>query len=75
MPGFGAGGSNRVPHGSEGIAKTALTPSGVVYVAGEEWTGRSASGRSIGEGDRVTVVGQQGLTLMVEPEPAPSPGE
>jgi membrane-bound ClpP family serine protease len=69
VPGFGAGGSNRVPPGSEGIARTGLTPSGVVYVAGEDWSARSASGRTIAEGDRVRVVGQQGLTLIVDAEP------
>jgi membrane protein implicated in regulation of membrane protease activity len=75
VPGFGAGGSNRVPPGSEGVARTGLTPSGVVYVAGEDWTARSASGRTIAEGDRVRVVGQQGLTLIVDAEPIAAPPE
>jgi membrane-bound serine protease (ClpP class) len=67
--GFGAGGSSLVPAGSEGIAKTSLSPLGVVYTAGEEWTARSSSGAAIPSGADVRVVGQDGLTLIVEPGP------
>jgi membrane-bound serine protease (ClpP class) len=66
---FGAGGSSRVPAGSEGIARTSLSPLGVVYTAGEEWTARSSSGAAIPSGADVRVVGQDGLTLIVEPGP------
>jgi membrane-bound serine protease (ClpP class) len=65
--GFGAGGSSRVPAGSEGFAKTSLSPLGVVYTAGEEWTARSSSGADIPSGADIRVVGQDGLTLIVEP--------
>jgi membrane-bound serine protease (ClpP class) len=65
--GFGAGGSSLVPAGSEGIAKTSLSPLGVVYTAGEEWTARSSSGAAIPSGADIRVVGQDGLTLIVEP--------
>jgi membrane-bound serine protease (ClpP class) len=64
--GFGAGGSSRVPAGSEGFAKTSLSPLGVVYTAGEEWTARSSSGADIPSGADIRVVGQEGLTLIVE---------
>jgi membrane-bound ClpP family serine protease len=37
----------------------------VVYAAGEEWTARSASGADIPSGERVLVMGQDGLTLIV----------
>jgi membrane-bound serine protease (ClpP class) len=67
--GFGAGGSSLVPAGSDGIAKTSLSPMGVVYTAGEEWTARSSSGAAIPSGADVRVVGQDGLTLIVEPGP------
>jgi membrane-bound serine protease (ClpP class) len=67
--GFGAGGSSRVPAGSEGFAKTSLSPLGVVYTAGEEWTARSSSGADIPSGADIRVVGQDGLTLIVEPGP------
>ena len=36
--------SHAVPAGSDGVVKTALTPFGVVYAAGEEWTARSETG-------------------------------
>ena len=66
---FGAGGTNIVPPGSRGIAKTDLAPSGVVLVVGEQWTARSGSGAEIASGQRVRVVAQDGLTLIVEAEP------
>ena len=66
---YGAGGSSMVPAGSEGIARTSLAPLGVVYTAGEEWTARSSSGAEIPPGQEIRVVGQDGLTLIVEPGP------
>ena len=68
---YGAGGTSRVPPGSEGVVKTSLAPLGVVYAAGEEWTARSSSGTSIAPGEEIRVVGQDGLTLIVEPGPGP----
>ena len=56
--------------------RRALEPLGSVYAAGEEWTRpESADGRPPGaRARRVRVVGQDGLTLIVEPvEPAGSP--
>ncbi len=66
---YGAGGTMSVPPGSDGVVKTTLAPFGVVHAAGEEWTARSSDGQTIAEGRRVRVVGQDGLTLMVEPGP------
>ena len=66
---YGAGGSSTVPAGSEGIVRTSLAPLGVVYAAGEEWTARSSSGAEIPPGQEIRVVGQEGLTLIVEPGP------
>ena len=68
---YGAGGSSRVPAGSEGIVRTSLAPLGVVYTAGEEWTARSSDGAEIAPGQEIRVVGQDGLTLIVEPGPRP----
>jgi membrane-bound serine protease (ClpP class) len=68
---YGAGGTSLVPPGSEGVVRTSLAPLGVVYAAGEEWTARSSSGTSIAPGEEVRVVGQDGLTLIVEPGPPP----
>ncbi len=64
---YGAGGTSTVPSGSDGVVKRALTPLGVVYTVGEEWSARSASGSEIPVGESVRVVGQEGLTLIVEP--------
>jgi membrane-bound ClpP family serine protease len=63
---FGAGGVREVSIGTPGVAKTPLGPEGVVLAAGEEWTATSASGARIEAGQRVRVVGQKGLTLVVE---------
>ena len=62
--------SSIVPAGSDALVKTALAPMGVVYAAGEEWTARSDTGAGIDRGAHVRVVGQEGLTLIVEPGPA-----
>jgi membrane-bound serine protease (ClpP class) len=63
---FSAGGTSIVPAGSEAVVKTALAPLGVVYAAGEEWTARSETGAGIDPGSHVRVVGQEGLTLIVD---------
>ena len=70
---FGAGGTSKVPLGAVGVAKTNLAPSGVVHVVGEQWTARSADGAEIVSGQRVRVVGQDGLTLIVDADPAGGP--
>jgi membrane-bound ClpP family serine protease len=67
---FGAGGTNTVPLGSRGVAKTDLAPSGVVLVVGEQWTARSRSGAAIASGQDVRVVAQDGLTLLVDADPS-----
>ena len=67
---FGAGGTSQVPAGARGVAKTDLAPSGVVLVVGEQWTARSVGGETIPSGQRVRVVSQDGLTLIVEAEPS-----
>jgi membrane protein implicated in regulation of membrane protease activity len=72
---FGAGGVSTVAVGTRGVAKTRLAPSGVVRVVSEEWTARSANGNAIAEGAAVRVVSQDGLTLIVEPEPTGQPAE
>jgi len=67
---FGAGGATRVPIGTHGTVKTGLTPAGVVSAVGEDWSARSRDGSSIAVGERVHVVGQDGLVLLVEPDTA-----
>ncbi|MGH2474548.1 MAG: NfeD family protein, partial [Candidatus Limnocylindrales bacterium] len=44
-----------------------LAPVGVVYAAGEEWSARTSDGAPVPPGATVRVVGQDGLTLIVEP--------
>jgi len=72
---FGAGGVPHVAIGTSGVAKTALVPEGVVLAAGEQWTATSTAGTRIEQGRPIRVVGQDGLTLLVEAAPsgAPSP--
>jgi membrane-bound serine protease (ClpP class) len=70
---YGAGGTTTVPNGSDGVVKRALAPLGVVYAVGEEWSARSATGSEIPSGAGVRVVGQEGLTLIVEPVPLVGP--
>jgi membrane-bound serine protease (ClpP class) len=70
---YGAGGTMTVPIGTQGVAKTALAPIGVVYAAGEEWSARSGDATEIPRGEPVHVVGQEDLTLVVESGPASAP--
>jgi membrane protein implicated in regulation of membrane protease activity len=72
---FGAGGVSTVAVGTRGVAKTALAPEGVVRVVSEEWTAKSATGSTIAQGAAVRVVGQNGLTLIVEPDIAGQPAQ
>lgn len=51
--------------GEAGTARTALTPSGKVFVHGEYWDATST--KQVAEGARVRVVAVEGLHLRVEP--------
>jgi len=57
-----------------GVAQSKLSPSGVVLVQGEQWSAKSA-GRPIDEGQRIRVIGVEGLTLKVEPASPDQQGE
>ncbi|MCY7418836.1 MAG: nodulation protein NfeD [Chloroflexi bacterium] len=62
--------SEQVPRDLVGMAsevRRALMPTGTVYAAGEEWTARSADGRSLERGTPVRIVGRDGLVLIVDP--------
>ena len=48
-----------------GIASTELAPTGMVHVAGEQWSAISDSGDSIEQGTEVVVLEAEGLTLKV----------
>src|SRR5438874_1803221 len=65
------------PHtviGAEGTVIRPLDPVGVVRVRGESWTARSTAG-PVPVGATVRVARMAGLTLEVEPEPAPQETE
>jgi membrane-bound serine protease (ClpP class) len=55
-----------------GEVRRPLTPIGSVYAGGEEWTARSADERPLTRGTPVKIVGQEGLTLVVEPADTPA---
>jgi membrane-bound serine protease (ClpP class) len=64
--GLGGGTGGSLPVGTPGEVRRPLDPVGSVYAEGEEWTARSVRGERLGRGERIRVVGQAGLTLLVE---------
>jgi membrane-bound serine protease (ClpP class) len=52
--------------GAVGVARTNLEPEGMVFVRGEIWSARAEEGM-IPEGQRVQVVGRDGLRVRVRP--------
>ncbi len=63
----GTAGGPQLPLGTVAAVRRALSPTGTVYAVGEEWTARAADSQPIERGTPVRVVGQEGLTLLVEP--------
>jgi membrane-bound serine protease (ClpP class) len=63
----------RVAAGTPAVVRRPLEPIGSVYAAGEEWTARTAGELPLDRGTAVKVVGMDGLTLIVEPDPQSSP--
>jgi len=61
-----------VPSGTAGIVRRPLEPLGSIYAGGEEWSAKTSDGRSLERGTPVKVVGNAGLTLIVEPDRSPS---
>jgi membrane-bound serine protease (ClpP class) len=56
-----------------GEVRRPLAPLGSVYAGGEEWTARSADEQPLTRGTQVRIVGQDGLTLVVEPAEPSAP--
>jgi membrane-bound ClpP family serine protease len=56
--------------GARGRAVSDLAPEGTIRIKGELWESR-AEGRKISAGTKVTVVGQEGLKLIVRREKSP----
>jgi len=55
--------------GEPGVAVTRLAPEGKVQVRGEYWNAVVPGGTVVAPGDKVHVVGIQGLQLAVKPDP------
>jgi membrane-bound serine protease (ClpP class) len=58
--------------GTTGVVRMPLEPRGSIYAAGEEWTARTADNQPIARGTHIRVVGVDGLTAVVEPDPTAS---
>ena len=59
-----------IPVGTPAAVRRPLAPEGSVNAVGEEWTARTVEGAAVARGTPVRVVGQDGLTLLVEPADA-----
>jgi membrane-bound serine protease (ClpP class) len=60
--------------GTTGEVRSPLSPIGSVVAGGEEWSARTADGRSLERGTPVRVINVEGLTLTVEPDASSSKG-
>jgi membrane-bound serine protease (ClpP class) len=56
--------------GEVGEARSRLAPEGTVFVHGEYWTARAAA--PVERGERVRVIGLEGMVLTVEPADRPA---
>jgi membrane-bound serine protease (ClpP class) len=63
-----------VANGATGEVRSPLSPIGSVIAAGEEWSAKTADGRSLDRGTHVRVIKVEGLTLTVEPDASSSKG-
>jgi membrane-bound serine protease (ClpP class) len=54
--------------GEIGVCKERMDPSGYIFVRGELWKARLDDGSPVDKGQKVVVVGMQGLTLVVRPK-------
>jgi membrane-bound serine protease (ClpP class) len=52
--------------GTVGEVQADLAPTGTVYVGREAWSARTRNGSEVSRGTKVRVLGQDGLTLIVE---------
>jgi membrane-bound serine protease (ClpP class) len=73
MPGPSGADVVALPAGTAGQVRRPLDPIGSIYAGGEEWSARAADDRPIPRGAAVRVVRTDGLTLVVEPDPAGLP--
>jgi membrane protein implicated in regulation of membrane protease activity len=52
--------------GGIGLVQADLSPVGTVYVGRESWSARTKDGSSLSRDAKVRIIGQDGLTLIVE---------
>jgi len=62
-----------VPLGVLGTVHRPLSPVGSIYAVGEEWSARATDDSPLDRGTPVRVVGRDGLTVVVEPDPTGLP--
>jgi membrane-bound serine protease (ClpP class) len=55
-----------LPLGTPGEVRGALTPTGTIFAAGEEWTARTPDATTLERGTPVRVSGNDGMVLLVE---------
>jgi membrane-bound serine protease (ClpP class) len=58
-----------LPLGAAGQVRGALTPTGTIFAAGEEWTARTPDATVLERGTAVRVSGNDGMVLLVEAMP------
>jgi membrane-bound serine protease (ClpP class) len=65
---IGAGGLDHplLPEGTEGSVRRTLAPQGTIHAMGEDWTARASGDEPLERGTAVRVIGQDGMTLIVE---------
>jgi membrane protein implicated in regulation of membrane protease activity len=63
----------RLSAGMAAVVRRPLEPVGSVYAGGEEWTARTVGDQPLDRGTTVRIVGMEGLTVIVEPDPQSSP--
>jgi membrane-bound serine protease (ClpP class) len=69
------GSASSLSPGVTGVVRRSIEPLGSVYLAGEEWSARTADGQPLERGVPVRVVRTDGLTVIVEPDPSSSSQE
>jgi membrane-bound serine protease (ClpP class) len=70
--GLGVASGVHVAAGAIGEVRSPLSPIGSVIAAGEEWSAKTADGRSLDRGTPIRVIKVEGLTLTVEPDASSS---
>ena len=66
------GSASSVAPGVTGVVRRSIEPLGSVYLAGEEWSARTADGQPLERGVPVRVVRTDGLIVIVEADPSSS---